>query len=79
MHEIMGPEPSSEGNTAKLAKERLAVDNGSGCAPVGFSYLGHIGHHIVRTGAHNGDPLVAVLQLHVRRPLDHKCFASCVH
>ena len=62
----MGPEPSGEGDTAQLAEEGLAVDNGGGGAPVSLPNLGHVGHHIVGAGTHDCDALVAVLQLHVR-------------
>ena len=79
MHEIVGPEPGSEGDTAKLAKEGLAVDHRRGSAPVGLPDLGHVGHHVVGTGTHDSDSLITVLQLHVSRPLDHKSLAGSIH
>ena len=59
----MCPEAVSEGGGAELGEHGGRVGGGGGGGQGGPADLGHVRHHVVRGGAHDGQARVTVLHL----------------
>ena len=59
----MCPEAVGEGGGAELGEDGGGVGGGGGGGQGGAPDLGHVRHHVVGSGAHDGEALVTVLHL----------------
>ena len=61
--QVMCPVAVGELGRAELSKDGGGVGGGGGGGEGGALDLRHVGHHVVRGGAHHRDALVSVLHL----------------